>query len=233
MRFLVAPLAGVALAFAASASAAPLISFTDTTPNAGGSFSFLSDLSVNMAASWTQTVSSSDVSVHVLVGSLDGITTPANWWITNALGSETSPVNVIATGVYNPIDRSVEGVPRDLNAFPRIELASGLSFGAGTYYLVLDGPAGPSQENAAWFGGRLEGFAADTLNLANGFSLGPTYYATTGNFNELPPLNPFGPASTFTENNIPGYFLAFDLESGAVPEPASWALMILGRKSVV
>ncbi|WP_372784602.1 PEPxxWA-CTERM sorting domain-containing protein [Phenylobacterium sp.] len=226
-RFLFAPLAGAFLACAASASAAPLLSFTDTTPNAGGSFAFLSDLRVNQAASWTQTVASSDVSVRVFVGSLEGITTPANWWITTSLGSDTTQANVIASGVYNPIDSS-QGAPRDLNAIPRIELASGLSFAPGTYYIVLDGPAGPAQENAAWFGGVLSGFAADTLNLADGFSLGRTYSATTGNFDELPPLNPFGPASHFTQNEPSRFFLAFELDSAAVPEPATWALMIAG-----
>lgn len=221
MRSLAWPLAAAALALAVPASAAPLIGFTDNTFNTARS-AYLSDINANWAVGWTQTVATTDVTVRALLqSSQDG---PANWWITTALGPAATPGDVVASGVYTAASA---GSVFDFNALPRTELASGLSFAAGSYFLVLDGQAGPFFNNGAWIGGDRP---ADTVELASGFSLG-SYYSAQSSFLGGPdntPL-PFGPASTFvalTDQSL----LVFELDGqvAGVPEPSAWALLIGG-----
>lgn len=221
MRSLAWPLAAAALSLAVPAAADPLIGFTDNTFGTARS-AFLSDLNANWAVGWTQTVATTDVTVRALLqSSQDG---PANWWITTALGPTATLADVVASGVYTAASG---GSVFNFNALPRTELASGLSFAAGSYFLVLDGQAGPFLNNGEWIGGDRP---ADTVQLASGFSLG-SYYGAQSSFLGGPDNTPlaFGPASSFvalTDQTV----LVFELDGqvAGVPEPAAWALMIGG-----
>lgn len=215
MRRLVYLAAAAALTLtAAPAVAVSLIGFTDNNPQAATS-GLLSDTSANWVVAWTQAQATSNVTVRALLDTNVG-PVPGNWWITNALGPGTDMSNVIASGSYIAPDLPT---PFDFNPAPRTTLATGLSFAAGTYFLVLDGPAGPFLNNAQWYGGNSTN---TTVTLASGFSLGG--YRSTGS------PAAFGPAATF-ENDVSTVRLVFELDGNlgpAVPEPATWAMMITG-----
>ena len=222
MRSLAWPLAAAALALAAPAAADPFIGFTDNTFDLA-SVAPLGDTTINWATGWTQTIATHDVTVRAL---LDASTTDgAKWWITTALGPEATLGDVVASGIYTaPMTGSA--FDSNFNPLARTELASGLSFAAGSYFLVLDGPPGPFFGNVNWV---MASGATDTADLAPGFSVGSSYFATVGAFGG--PANPpvaFAPASPF---EVYGGHLVFELDGriGApAPEPASWALMIAG-----
>jgi hypothetical protein len=219
MRLSSWPLAAAILAFAVPAAADPFIGFTDNTFDLATAAP-LGDTTINWAASWTQTVATHDVTVRAL---LDRPGSGGKWWITTALGPDATLADVVASGAY-----TAPALPfsYDFNAQARTELASGLSFAAGSYFLVLDGPSGPFFNNSDWIGAF---GAADTADLAPGFSLGSIYVATVGAFGG--PANPpvdFAPASPFTAE---AGRLVFELDGqlgAAAPEPATWALMIGG-----
>jgi len=220
MRLSPWPLAAAILSFAVPAAADPFIGFTDNTFDLA-STAPLGDTTVNWAASWTQTVATTDVTVRALIGA--STTEGGNWWITTALGPDATLADVVASGVYTAPNLALPAF--DFNPLARTELASGLSFAAGSYFLVLDGPPGPFFNNANWHGAY---GAADTAELAAGFSLGSIYLATVGFLGG--PANPpvdFAPASPFTAT---GGRLVFELDGrvGGVPEPATWALMVGG-----
>jgi hypothetical protein len=216
MRLPVWPLAAAILSFGLPAAGAPLIGFTDNTFDAA-SFGSLSDTQANAAVGWTQTVATTDVTVRALLGAVSGAS--GNWWITTKLGPTATPADVVASGVYTAPSL---GLNFDFNGQPRTELVSGLSFAAGSYFLVLDGPPGPAIGNAAWIGGA---GPADTVELAAGFTLGSYYYATQ--FDD--PLSEFGPSSSFMVTPGEGR-LVFELDGriAGVPEPATWLMLIGG-----
>jgi hypothetical protein len=197
------------------AAAVPLISFTDNSGSDSG-LGFLSDTDVNWAVSWTQSVASADVTVRALIDSNVG-TSLANWWITDQIGPGTlDPNNVVYAGTYTALDIPFSF---DFNGLPRTTLATGLSFAAGTYYLVLDGPPGIFRNNAEWIGDII----SPAVTLAPGFTLG-TYAAAVN-------PQPFGPASTFAPET--NYSFVFELESVAVPEPSTWLLLASGLLGLV
>jgi hypothetical protein len=224
MRLSPWPLAAALLALATPAAADPLIGFTDNslTGNGNVTLASLSDLSVNWAVGWTQTVDTTDVTVWALLSS--STTETGAWWITTALGPTATLADVVASGVYTapPI-----GFSKNFDSQASTELASGLSFAAGSYFLVLDGPPGSAVNNAQWIGG----FApTDTTDLAAGFSLG-SYYVAAAPFFGGPNHTPaaFAPASTFATAEDANLRLIFELDGRAVvPEPGAWALMLAG-----
>lgn len=204
-----------AAAFSLALIAAPshadtLIGFTDGSSGTGATAS-VSDTTINWAVQWTQTVSTSNVTLSALLSSNVGAV-PGNWWVTNAIGAGTTLANVVAAGSYtapNRIDNA------NFNVLPRTTLGTGLNFAAGTYYLVLDGPAGQFVNNANWLGD----FTGITTTLAPGFSIGNYAFSTSP--------NAFAPASGFTPHTQASRFV-FELATPGVPEPASWALLIAG-----
>lgn len=199
-------LAALALLLSAAAQAAPLISFTDTQANLGR-LGFLSDSHVNWAVSWTQTVATSDVSLKALIGYNDG-STIGNWYVSTSLGAGTDPGDVVASGGYNLSTVALDLT--DFNGAPRTLLGSGLAFAAGTYYLVLDGPAGQFHNNANWYGG-----VAD-IALAPGFSIG-SYYSTAA------PTD-FAPAAQFMSEGFASLVFEMETADGHVPLPSSLLL---------
>jgi len=197
------------------AAATPLIGFTDND-SGNGQFSILGDTTANLAVSWTQSVTTSNVTLRAVIESNVG-TAPATWWITDQIGPGTlDPGNVVYTGSY-----TVQNVAHsdDFNGLPRTTIATGLSFAPGTYYLVLDGPAGPITNNADWIGD-----AGATITLAPGFTL--------SNFSVAFPPSAFGPASSFSPLTAR---LVLEMDGDVagtgvtdVPEPASLALFGAG-----
>ncbi|MEW5687978.1 MAG: PEPxxWA-CTERM sorting domain-containing protein [Pseudomonadota bacterium] len=216
MRPSVWPLSAAILSLGLPAAGAPFIGFTDNTFDAA-SFGSLSDTQANAAVGWTQTVATTDVTVRALLGAVTGAS--GNWWITTKLGPTATLADVVASGVYTAPSL---GLNLDFNGQPRTELASGLSFAAGAYFLVLDGPPGPAVGNASWIGGA---GPADTVELAAGFTLGSYYHATQ--FDD--PLSVFGPASSFVVTpGDPRLVFELDGRVAGVPEPATWLMLIAG-----
>lgn len=121
MRRLAGSLAATFLTLASPAAAAPLIGFTDKTPDQA-TFASLTDVYSNWAVGWTQTVATTDVTVRALLGlsagSADG---SAAWWITKAIGPGATLADVVASGVYTAPTLAYS---LDFNAQPRTQLAS-------------------------------------------------------------------------------------------------------------
>lgn len=202
---------------AISAHSTPLISFTDNAPNSGAS-GFLSDLTVNWAVSWTQTNASSNVTLSALLRRNEGAA--ANWYVTTAVGAGTTAAQVVYSGSYLAPAASIG---TDFNGDPRTVLGTGLNFAPGTYFLVLDGPAGSLTNNANWEGDSLSNVS---INLASGFSVGG--FLATDPLTTVP--DPFAPASTFATNGQLGFAFVFELESFAqqVPVAPTLPLVALG-----
>jgi hypothetical protein len=197
-----------------TASATPLISFTDVQPSVAEAG--LTDTMFNWAVQWTQTVPSTNVTLRALLDA--NVSTTANWWVTTALGPSATLADVVASGTYVAPELPSQA---DFNSLPRTTLATGLNFAAGSYYLVLDGPPGPLETLTSWVGD-----VGPHVNLAPGFSLGD--YRSTSS------AVAFGPASTFTTEPL-GQFV-FELESVetvAVAEPATEGMLLFGLGCVV
>lgn len=200
---------------AISAHSTPLITFTDNAPSSVVTAS-LNDVSVNLAVSWTQTVASSNVTLSALLQENGG--SAANWYVTTAVGAGTTAAQVVYSGTYlaPPPAGSTD---LNFNGDPRTVLGAGLNFAAGTYFLVLDGPAGQFFNSAEWVGDFLSRLS---INLASGYSVGG-YMAT------LAP-DPFAPGSTFSTAGLGRFGLVFELESVAqqVPVAPTLPLVALG-----
>ena len=202
-----------ALLLATSANAGTLIGFTDMNPDAG-SFGFLSDIHVNWAVGWQQTAHYTNVAISAVIGThVPGAS--ANWWLTRSLGPGTGFTDVVAQGSYTAPELASE---LNFNLLPSTQIVTGLDLDAGSYYLVLDGPAGPFQSNAYWIGDFDQAgtmLAPGVSNLSYAYSVTPT---------------PFGPAASFTANSPdqPLIFKVTGTAAGAVPEPANWAMLIAG-----
>lgn len=168
------------------AVAGSFIQFTDNSPNSGAAGP-LSDSGYNMAVSWTQTMATTEVSLSVLVTRLVSPAS-ASWYVTSAIGAGATAADVLYSGTYTAPDAGGEVITYNFNGVPRVTLGTGLSFAAGTYYLVLDGPSGPYLNNANWAGD-----SEPTVDLAVGITLGDFYlaqahpsFAPAGSFQTLP-----------------------------------------------
>lgn len=211
---------------ATGALAESLISFTGT--NNFTTFNSLSDKDVNWAVAWSQSLSSSNVTLSAGLTSLVGSTT-GNWYVTTAIGPTATGADVVYSGSYSP---AILGSPdNNFDTAPRTLLGSGLHFDPGTYYLVLDGPPGPYRDNADWLGGR-----DPTITLAPGFSIGNYYWvsSSSGWGDPVVPLNPFAPANSFKQwvrdEWSLGTMFVFEMESvdRAVPLPSTLPLAAMG-----
>lgn len=217
MRTLSAAVGAAALLAASPAAADVLIGATDNTPFMAISGP-VNDLFSNYAMGWTQSVAATDVTVRAILTAAQG-TPSATWYITSAIGPGASLADVVASGVYTAPE--ITDI-FDWDSAPRTVLTTGLDLAAGSYFLVLDGPTA----GVSWLGGQQP---TDSTILAPGFSMGSVYVGSVGLFGGGNAPDPFAPASQFIEVTE-GKFLAFELDgqAAAVPEPAAWALMILG-----
>jgi hypothetical protein len=199
---------------AATAAAGPLIRITDLEASASATGS-LSDDAANLAVSWTQSVASSNVTLSVVITSNVGPATGA-WYVANAIGPGSTAANVVSSGTYSLPGALPPAQFDDFDLAPRVVLGSGLSFAPGTYFLVLDGPAGVFFSNADWAG---DAFA--TSSVAPGFSLG-SYFFT----DNPAAFAPSGAFAAITEQVL----FAFDLDgdTAVIPLPASLPLLAAG-----
>lgn len=158
--------------------------------------------------SWTQARATSNVTLNALLSTNVGPTT-MSWYVTTAIGAGATIADVVYSGV---LGLTATGIPADYNGVPRTLIDSGLNFAAGTYYLVLDGPAGQFTNNGGWHGG------ASTVALDADFTLG-SYFVTSS-------PTTFAPAANFaTSNNR----FVFEMdEVTAVPLPATLAMVFAG-----
>lgn len=204
------------LSLSESANAENLVGVKDTDLK-NTSVAFLTDTSLNWAIGWTQSISSFNVSVSAVLDTNVGAV-PANWWITDVIGPETTSANVIYSGQYIAPELKIPDDLINFNSAPMTVLAKGLDFRPGTYYLVIDGAPGPLPNNTGWVG---SGNYSYNIKTHPGFSLGNLYYSSFYDTKAV-----FGPSSTF-DVFVPGYMNSFSL-NGAVPEPETWSLLITG-----
>ena len=200
--------AALLMAAVPAVSATPLIQFVDTSPRTA-SFGELNDHGYDATVGWSQTAAFRDVTLSALLLST-GVRAPANWWLTRAIGPSTTAGDVVASGSYTaPVV-----LPANWDNATQTTLATGLTLPAGMYFLVLAGSSSFYLNADDWFGD----YVGESVTVATGITLGSYSYTTTA--------PAFGPAANFVQDN--GSFLAFGLTGSAVPEPASWALMIAG-----
>ena len=124
--------------------------------------------------------------------------TSARAYLLTQIGPGTTSANEIASGLYTAPEISVEA-HSDLDSAPYTLLFSGLNLAPGTYYLVLEGPAGQFANNYEWLGDRL----AVGKHTAPGWSVGPFYraqpeaYAPASNFQPYVSAPVFGDVVLF------------------------------------
>jgi hypothetical protein len=198
----------IALLSAGFASAGTIVSVTGTTGT--GYFLGGSGSDQVLASSWTQAGSYTNVSISAELGdgSNDGNSggDAISVYLTNQIGPGTTVANQIASTSISPA--SVDETDT---------LFTGLSLGAGTYYLVLGAPG----EFANWYGTDLATVTTDI--------------GVTGNvdaFADKPSNTPddaFPPASAFDTSSLDnGENLLFAVTgdaASATPEPSSFILI--------
>jgi PEP-CTERM motif len=160
--------------------------------------------------SWTETGSYSNVGIfaNIFAG---GASASGTAYLMNMIGSGASAANEVVA----PVPFSVTGIP-GVNVMTTI--FSGLSLTAGTYYLILDPDAG---NVVAW-------------NLA-GVPLVVEDTGVTGGMSEAAvSINAFAPASTFQGN---GNNFIYEVTgtvgtASTVPEPSTWAMLLMGAAAL-
>lgn len=206
-------LVGAAGFFSAPAVCAPLVSFNDT---AASSFEgFLSDTEVNLAVTWTQSVAAINVSLSIVAEPLVSNPATGDWFVTTAIGPGTTAADVVASGSYSFETDITSAQSSNLNLAPRTLLGKGLSFERGTYFLVLDGPAGPFVGNAYWYGD-----VTLAPQLAPRFSVGASLFT-------LAPAG-FAPAASFSTQSEAAQLFEIDGDVAIVPLPAGLSLLLSG-----
>jgi hypothetical protein len=189
------------------ASANVIYSVTGSNPS-------LSCLGINcfsqvLMASWTSTVDYDNVSIAVEIGTDDPTATISAFLTTQiGLGTTAAADELAAVTLAPPSTDSVE------------TLFTGASLPAGTYYLVLSGPAAGSSA-PYWYS-----FDTPTVTTGIGVTAGDPGVANLfdGTVNSL-----YAPASIFdTANPIFPAILVAGTPVANTPEPPSWLLLVVG-----
>lgn len=168
----------------------------------------LSQTSVR-AISWNQTVESRNVTISAYVRDNLGGDWLGNAYITTAIGIGTTTDSVVASSTFSAPFLNPVSTP--------VTIFTGLDFSPGTYYLVLQGPPGPAQNNFSWFASQVTDVFA-----ATGFSLGSNYFSLNDSADTT-----FAPASQFTAITIDLNYL-IRIESVEIPEPGTAILLCVG-----
>jgi hypothetical protein len=197
-----------ALVLASPATAADLIRFTDGAPTVEYNLG-MDAYGHGVAVEWAQTGTVHHASLSASILSLIPGTTGA--WSLYRYNS-----GLVASGQYlAPFAAGMN--QNDYNSVPMTRLADDLTLVAGTYGLRLIGPVSAPGNSALWLGE----FQDWTVDLAPGFSIG-------GIATSQLDLQ-FGPIFKYVDTDAR---LSFKLTGfatpGAVPEPASWAMLIAG-----
>ena len=179
------------------ASAGTVYSVTGT-PN-GFAYSLGGTSDQMLVSSWAQTGSYTNVSISAVLGSGE----PISVYLTNQIGPGTTVANEIGSTSISP------------SASPQTEtLFTGLSLGAGSYYLVL---AAPTTGIAGWFG-----TSSPTVTTDTGVTGHPDVFVSTSNGS---PNSAFPPASSFLPAGTNLLFTVTGDVGSTVPEPSSFMMM--------
>jgi len=190
----------VAVLFAGSASSATLFQVTGTAGNAWNA-----STTQVLYATWTQSASFTGVDISALLSG-SGTATAV---LSNQIGAGTTVGNVItSTTLSYPVSATLT------------PLFSGLSLGAGTYYLIIGGTGVGS-----WPQANPETLTTDPSVSATGYGFCNTSGSGSCNFG-------FTPASTFVSFNLASQLLITVNPASGVPEPttaatAAIALLVL------
>ncbi|MEY2884999.1 MAG: hypothetical protein RL490_2723 [Pseudomonadota bacterium] len=194
-----------AMLMAVPAAAADLISFFDDSPATRYRLG-MDAYGHGGSVGWDQTGDFRDVTLSVAVVALVPGTTGS--WSLYRQGT-----GVVASGQY--LAPPIAGIDTfDFNAVPMTQLATGLRLTAGSYGLALFGPVGPMFGDSAQWIGDYKNWSA---NLAPGFSLSRIASSV------YDPI--VGPVFIEVGSELT---VNFSLTGTAVPEPASWAMLIAG-----
>ncbi|MBK9168532.1 MAG: PEP-CTERM sorting domain-containing protein [Bryobacterales bacterium] len=184
----------VTIAGGGSLTAAPMI--TPTGLNSGQAA--VSSLQA-AAVSWTLASAWTDVTISASLITEWGDERTGEAFLMNQIGPGTTVANQIASTPF-----TFATVPTLIGNEVFVQLFSGLTLDAGTYYLVF-----ASSASSTWI-------ATTSLpyNTAPGVSVGTPYFASSSNLD-----TGFAPASTFSVSNAPRYFSLTGTPAGSEPDP--------------
>jgi hypothetical protein len=220
LRSLAGAAIGAALLWAPAARAdETLIETTHADPTTG----FLGPIDYadhSWAVSWTQTATLDDAEFR-LVMLQRAISDPdAVWTLATAIGPDATAADILATGTLSHA-RPLPAVTGDQFDFTKDQLSFRYlhRLGPGTYYLVLSGVSGAPHDNAIWVGADGDSVG---VNESAGFTLDDFY--STSDPDPFPLSGgPFGWRTTSLR-----FGFVMQGVRAAVPEPAAWALTLLG-----
>lgn len=157
---------------------------------------------------WTQAGSFTGVTVAATIGALDGSMHNVNAYLTSAIGAGAGAP--IATANVTVASFTGEA------AFTPVTLFSGLSLGAGSYYLTLFNSDTSGNVNTRWATGTMTTFGTGVSSAGEYFT----------NLNNGVPNTSSPWRSTFITSSL--YSNLFSVTGAAVPESAQWALLLTG-----
>jgi hypothetical protein len=163
------------------------------------------DQSPGNAISFTTTSAFTDVTISALLYTADFMTGgAATVYLTDKIGDGTTTANEIAKV-------SVTDLPGQFTTDTPAAAFTGLTLPAGTYYVIEASDAGPP--GASWGGP-----ASPTETTAPGVTINSILQASS--------LAGYSPASGFVADSE--FQFTFSVTGSPVPEPSTWAMMLLG-----
>ncbi len=211
-------LAGALVTLCSYSSADTIVSVTDAAiPVSRATFFLGGQFSNAVAASWTQAASFSNITIDASLVSIDGSFRSGTAYLTNAIGSGTTP----ASEIVAPAD-FMAPLGNPFGPVPLTVLFSGLNLGSGTYYLVLSAPFRNETDGSPL---RWQIATDPVITKAASVTIGNTFEADTSDST----VDPFPPASRFLVD--PRDRPMFDVTS--VPEPATSVLILISIAALI